>query len=149
MISEWWTAESWEKEDSAISRSCLEEVGETLKPSIRIGNFSVEIATRDSPNTSTESNGRRSVTIRVVSYTERVTNICAAAKASNFEAMCVLNSQESSQWVRSATSSQGISRYISVTVTKKLTYFELNEKCFVETNPGISLICDMFIWYDR
>jgi len=77
------------KKVSAISRPYLEEAGKSLKISIRISSFLVEAATRDSPNTSTENNGRTSVTVRFVSYTERVTNICVAAKASNFEAMCV------------------------------------------------------------
>jgi hypothetical protein len=35
---------------------CLEEVGKTMKPTIRIGSFVVEAATRESPNTITEIN---------------------------------------------------------------------------------------------
>jgi hypothetical protein len=50
----------------------------------------------------------------------------------------------------SVTSFQGICGYISVMVTLKFTYFfQSKEQYLVKNNSRISLIDNMFIWYDH
>lgn len=63
------------------------------------------------------------MTVRVVSYTENVSNICAAAKASHFEAIYVLCTVQYrlNRWDLRPVPS-GIRGHISVMAALKFTY---------------------------